>query len=175
MEQSAPSRQAIKLELATEVLRSSGELRFVASGASMVPAVFPGDILIVRNQPIERARCGDVALWSREGRFYAHRVVRTAKAGERAAIVTRGDALNQDDAPVESDEFLGHVCGVVRRGKHVDLGASPNVGALIVRFLVRRSDGVTKCLLLYSSLRWRLAGNEIAPLRSGRPELQECL
>jgi hypothetical protein len=175
VEQAAPSRQAIKLELATEVLRASGELRFVASGASMIPAIFPGDALIVRNQPIERARCGDVALWSREGRFYAHRVVRTAKAGERAAIVTRGDALNQDDPPVGSDEFLGHVCGVVRRGRHVDLGASPNVGALVLRFLVRRSDGVTKCLLLCSSLRWWLAGNEIAPPRSNQPELQECL
>lgn len=140
----------------------------------MVPAIFPGDILIVRDQPIERARCGDVALWSRQGRFYAHRVVRTAKAGEHAAIVTRGDALNQDDPPVGSDEFLGHVCGVVRRGKHVDLGASSNVGALVVRFLVRRSDGVTKCLLRYSSLRWRLTGNEIAP-PSNQPELQECL
>jgi hypothetical protein len=175
VEQAAPSRQAIKLELATEVLRTSGELRFVASGTSMVPAVFPGDILIVRIQPIERARCGDVALWSREGRFYAHRIVRTAKADGQAAIVTRGDALSQDDPPVGSDEFLGHVCWVVRRGKHVDLGASPNLGAFVLRFLVRRSDGITKCLLLYSSLRWRLAGNEIASRPSNRPELQECL
>jgi signal peptidase len=175
VEQPAPSRQAIKLELATEVLRASGELRFVASGASMVPAIFPGDILIVRNQPIERTRSGDVALWSREGRFYAHRVVRTAKAGERAAIVTRGDALNQDDPPVGSDEFLGHVCGVVRRGKHVDLGASPSFGALVLQFMVRRFDGVTKCLLRYSSLRWWLAGNEIASPPSNQPELQECL
>ena len=175
MKRAAPSRQAIKLELATEVLRASGELRFVASGTSMVPAIFPGDILIVRNQPIERARCGDVALWSREGRFYAHRVVSTAKTDGRAAIVTRGDALNQDDPSVGSDDFLGHVRGVVRRGKHLDLAEPPTVGALVLQFLVRRFDGVTKCLLRYSSLRRRLAGNEISSRPSNRPELQECL
>lgn len=156
----AKSRETLKLELAAEVLRSSGELRFVARGASMIPAIFPGDVLVVRNQRIDQARWGDVALWSREGRFYAHRVVRTTNAGERTEIVTRGDALNQDDPPVGSDEFLGQVCAVVRRGRRIDLAGSPTLCARLVRFLVPRSDGLANWLLRYSSLRLRLAGNE---------------
>lgn len=175
METAVQSREALKLELAAEVLRSSGELRFVACGASMIPAIFPGDVLIVRSQPVDRARRGDVVLWSREGRFYAHRVVHTVNTGGRTAIVTRGDVLPQNDLPVGSDEFLGHVCGVIRRGKRIDLAASPTVGARVCRFLARRSDGVAKWLLRYSSLRWRLAANEISSAPTNRPELLECL
>jgi hypothetical protein len=174
VERANQNRETLKLELAAEVLRSSGELRFVARGASMIPSIFPGDVLIVRSQLADRARCGDVALWSREGRFYAHRVVRTGNVDGRTVIVTRGDALSQDDLPVGSDEFLGQVCGVVRRGKCVDLAGSATVGARVFRFLVRRSDGATKWLLRYSSLRWRLAENEISLPSSSQPELKEC-
>ena len=44
----------LKCELAAEVLRSFGTLRFAATGWSMLPSVWPGETLVVeRVQPDE--------------------------------------------------------------------------------------------------------------------------
>jgi len=62
-------------ELATQVLQSSGELRLRVTGTSMLPAIWPGDILLISSRNIAEARPGDVVLFGREGRLVAHRVV----------------------------------------------------------------------------------------------------
>jgi len=41
------ARETLGCELAAEVLRSSGRLRLRATGTSMLPAVWPGDVLSV--------------------------------------------------------------------------------------------------------------------------------
>jgi len=61
--------------LAAQVLRSSGKLRFRATGASMMPAVWPGDLLEVRRHGVEEIEPGDVVLFQRGGGLTAHRVV----------------------------------------------------------------------------------------------------
>ena len=50
--------EAVKCELAAEVLRSSGELRLRVTGSSMLPAVWPGDELTIRRQPFDAGRPG---------------------------------------------------------------------------------------------------------------------
>jgi len=113
------------LSLASEVLRTSGGLRFAALGGSMVPTIFPKDILIVRRETARSARTGDVVLFSRESRFYAHRLVEKTEEGGRLSLVTRGDALAQNDAPVTEDELLGRVEAVVRGRKRIELDGNP--------------------------------------------------
>ena len=149
-------REAIHLELAVEVLRSSGDLRFRANGASMLPSIFPGDILLVQSQPMANVRCGDVALWSRDGRFYAHRVTRLLQDGDRTAVVTRGDALTEDDPPIGRDEYLGAVLAVVRRGRLIEISAKPTFGNRLLSRFIRRSDAFASWLLRGHALRLRL-------------------
>ncbi len=55
--------EQIKCELAAQVLKDSGMLRLRASGSSMLPSVWPGDILTIRPQSFERWRPGDIALY----------------------------------------------------------------------------------------------------------------
>ena len=69
------ARETLGCELAAEVLRSWGRLRLRATGASMLPAVWPGDVLSVRSQGVVEALPGDIVLFGREGRLVAHRVV----------------------------------------------------------------------------------------------------
>lgn len=156
------NRDELKLELAEEVLCSSGELRFVARGASMIPTIFPGDTLIVRHESMDDAHCGDIVLWARDGKFCAHRVVRietSRRSDEASSLMTRGDALETDDPAIHSDEFLGRVRAIVRRGKYVELASNQDRTMRALAFVVRRSDFMARWLLRYNSVISWLSGN----------------
>jgi hypothetical protein len=151
MARATQNREALKLELAAEILRGSGELRFIARGASMVPAIYAGDVLWVRHQPFAEIRHGEVALWSRDGSFCAHRVIRlSANANEQKTVVTRGDALMQNDSAVRENEFLGRVFAIERRGRRIELPIRQGPCLRAIAWLAQRSDFITKCLLRYN-------------------------
>src|SRR5437763_15336142 len=67
--------EQIKCELAAQVLNDSGVLRLRASGSSMLPSVWPGDILTIRPQRLEQWRPGDIAPYMRAGHFFLQRVI----------------------------------------------------------------------------------------------------
>jgi hypothetical protein len=71
----------IRKGLFLEVLASFGEARLAVTGLSMLPAVWPGDILTVRRKRIEEIAPGDVVLYSRNGQFTVHRVVEVRGTG----------------------------------------------------------------------------------------------
>ena len=73
------ARDRLGCEMAAEVLRSSGNLCLRVSGLSMLPAVWPGDILNVSRLDANLALPGDIVLYGREGRLVAHRVVEVRK------------------------------------------------------------------------------------------------
>ncbi len=150
-------RPAVELALATEVLHAFGELRFVAQGSSMLPSIFPGDTLLVSRQPAASVRPGHVVLFSREGRFCAHRVVRAIDVDARPFVVTCGDALTKEDSPVAEHELLGRVTAVLRFGKPIELERMKSVPSFWLRWAVRHSDSVGTWLLRWHSLRTRLA------------------
>jgi signal peptidase len=49
----------LKIGLAAEVLRSSGELRLRVTGTSMLPAIWPGEVLLIRRDGAAQAGPGD--------------------------------------------------------------------------------------------------------------------
>jgi hypothetical protein len=154
----APSREALRLELAAEVLRSFGELRFRACGHSMLPVIFPGDVLLVRNEPIENVRPGDVVLVTRDRRFYAHRTVHTERRDGRLCLITQGDGLAKEDPAIFENEFLGRIAELVRRGKQIEVTATPGFATRLVGWAVRHSELLTSSLLRWHSLRTRREG-----------------
>jgi hypothetical protein len=113
------ARDTVGCELAAEVLRSSGRLRLRATGASMLPAVWPGDILSVCSQGVAEALPGDIVLFGREGRLVAHRVVERTLCQDRIQWVTRGDSMGGNDAPVSSHELLGRVTAIERGSRRI--------------------------------------------------------
>lgn len=151
-------RAAVEMALAEEVLRSYGKLRIMARGSSMVPTIFPGDILLVERDPFARLRPGHVVLALREGRFFAHRVVRLTALGGPPRVITRGDALREDDPAFFHDEVLGRVTAVVRGRKRIDIGGEEDLnGKRILQWAVQNSDGIAASLLWCHSLLSRSA------------------
>ena len=100
-----------KLELATEVLRSGGAIRLQALGTSMLPSIWPGDVLSIAPAPGKDVVPGDIVLVVRDGRFFVHRLIE--KRGSH--WITRGDSLPQNDEAVTEDKVLGKVSLIHRK------------------------------------------------------------
>jgi len=103
------SREHHKHSLATEVLGTAGTLRLAARGYSMVPSLWPGDVLTIEAQSFDRVQGGDVVLFSREDRFYIHRMLRKDATAVGNRLITRGDSMPEPDAPVLPEQLLAKV------------------------------------------------------------------
>jgi hypothetical protein len=173
----ATSRDTLGCELAAEVLRSFGKLRLRANGSSMLPAVWPGDILFVQGKDAAAALPGDIVLFGRAGRLVAHRVVEVRKAKSevrsprsevriqnpdsrvpspesRLEFVTRGDSLDRNDPPISSHELLGRVTAIERGSRRVNPRLT--FWRSIASCVLSRSDFLTRILLgLRNALLWK--------------------
>jgi len=168
-------REGVVLSLASEVLRISGGLRFAALGASMVPTIYPGDILIVRREAAREVRCGDVVLSFRAGRFCAHRLVKKLEQDGRVSVITRGDALRENDPPLAESELLGRITAAVRGRKRIELGGRPTAREFLLRCAARRSNGLVKWLVRWHTWPARLARNADRALAEAGPQQRECV
>jgi len=134
---------AVKCELAAEVLRSSGTLRLQVRGWSMLPSIWPGDTLLVQQVESSEIAEGEIILFRRERRLFAHRIVRS----DRSDVLTRGDSMAAADPPVDSDEVLGRVVSIVRNGKRFQPRTSLRVRERVIAGLVQRSEFAARLLV----------------------------
>src|ERR1700722_5452549 len=130
---------ALKCELAGEVLASSGSLRLRVTGWSMLPAIFPGDTLVIEPANSESVGQGDIILFRRDGRLFAHRVSGKTGSASDFQIVTQGDGMANPDPAVFSSQLLGKVAFVVRDGLCLELAKNPRLSTRAVAALVRHS------------------------------------
>ena len=128
---------AAKCELASDVLRSSGALRLQVGGWSMLPSLWPGDTLIIERVMGGSVVRGDIILFGRDRRLFAHRVVEPMSG---ACFLTRGDAMPAADPIVRSEELLGRVSQVERNGRSFVPGRRIGIIRRMVAALVRRSS-----------------------------------
>jgi signal peptidase I len=110
------AREVGKCKLVAEALRSWGVLKLRATGVSMLPTLWPGDLLTVQSHQPEHAEPGEFVLYMRGGRFFIHRIVRKSLAGNQTFLITRGDCMAENDPPVRSGELLGKITEVQRAG-----------------------------------------------------------
>ena len=106
-----------KHDLAAQVLRQFGEVRLKVNGASMLPSVWPGDVVTVRRRSAAELLPGSIAVCYRDQGFVAHRLI--GRQGDR--LITRGDSHLWDDPPFGEDEVLGEVVSILRNGRPVAL------------------------------------------------------
>jgi len=131
-----------KCDLAAEVLRRFGQLRLQVIGTSMLPSIWPGDVVTIRSSSLNEVIPGGLVLFSRDRRFIVHRVVKVVENG----VVTRGDSVLGPDLPVTSDELLGRVVSITSAGKLRKVGRLGVVGRLLA-LAVRRSTLISNLLL----------------------------
>jgi signal peptidase I len=144
---------ALKCELAAEVLRSFGTLRFAATGWSMLPSVWPGETLVVERVDHDQVRIGDVVVVGRDGKLCAHRVVGRAGESENPQWITQGDALPFPDRPVAAEELLGRVAYLIRSGKLIAVPAKLGAVDKLIASLVRRSLPAARALVYLNRTR----------------------
>ena len=153
-------RAAAHRELLAEVARKFGEIRFKATGDSMLPSVWPGDLLTVRRQSFSEFQSGDTVLYERgdesaltrsygpaspKGRgFVAHRIV--GRTGRQ--LITRGDSLRRNDAPVHEEQVLGRVVCVTRNGRRIGLEFTRK--RRMAAWVLRRSDLAGRVVLRFA-------------------------
>ncbi len=106
----------VRCSLAAEALRLRGVLKLRATGVSMLPTLWPGDQLTVQCLAVEKAEPGEIVLYMRRDRFFVHRIVSKKMGHGNTSLVTRGDCMSADDPPIGSDELLGKVTEIQRRG-----------------------------------------------------------
>src|SRR5256885_2470595 len=96
-------RAAAQRELLVEVARNFGEIRFKATGDSMLPSVWPGDLLTVRRQSFSEFRCGQIVLYERMAgglaQLVAHRIVDFSGGRIGRQLITPGDSMLCTHAP----------------------------------------------------------------------------
>jgi signal peptidase I len=144
---------ALKCELAAEVLRSFGTLRFAEMGWSMVPSIWPGETLMFERIDRKEVRIGDIVLVCREGRLCTHRVVGMAGEPDNPKWITQGDALSAPDRPVAANELLGKLAYLVRAGKLVAVQAELTVINKFIAQAVRRSFAAARALVYLNRMR----------------------
>lgn len=111
------SREDIKLDLAAEMLRRHGTLRLTAWGTSMLPTVWPGDLLTIQSVAHDEIVAGDIVLILRDRRFLVHRLVERRPVQDSVSWITRGDAMPHNDPPTAACGLLGRVVSVQRANR----------------------------------------------------------
>jgi hypothetical protein len=109
----AQVREQEKISLVALVLRSGGGVRLRVFGTSMLPSLWPGDVVTVESGAPDKFVLGDIALALGNNQFRAHRLLATTGVH----WITRGDAMPQNDPPVELHDLLGRVVSVERNGR----------------------------------------------------------
>ena len=147
--------------LAGEVVRRFGEVRLRVVGTSMVPSVLPGDLISVQRASVSEICLGEIVLYMREERLFAHRVV--GYTGDHqfhgdSRLITRGDRLSHNDPPVSSSELLGRVtfiqCGDGIGYRQVRPCGRQSAAEQIMVRLLRISDRATYLYLRLNGY-WR--------------------
>jgi len=113
------------VQLLAEAVSNAGSGRVRLRGSSMHPTIPDGETVVVSKSSADELRPGDVVLFQHEGRLVAHRIVALNRPAP-GMLLTRGDAVAANDAPVTFDEVIGRVDGVVRDGVVLPLPPPPH-------------------------------------------------
>lgn len=105
---SVEERSLLASELAAESLRLSGSLRLRVRGESMLPSLWPGDVVEIAACSPDHLRPGEISLALRDGRFFLHRILGRSPAG---GFFLRGDSMPAPDPEFPRSALLGKVAG----------------------------------------------------------------
>ena len=135
MNEVSEQRSSLCCGLVAEVAETGSEVCLKVTGSSMLPAVWPGDVLTVRRCQIVALQPGQIVLSRRNGQLVAHRL--TSICGDDL-LITRGDSMPQNDPAMSASEVVGQVVGLSRNGRPVKLRQS--FWQRASAFILQRSD-----------------------------------
>jgi hypothetical protein len=95
-------------------------LRLRVHGASMLPTLWPGDVVEVASCSLADLRPGEIVLARREGRLFLHRLIAPCTPN---GFLLRGDSMPAADPLFPPDALLGRLVGSANKRQ----SASPPV------------------------------------------------
>ncbi len=114
-------RSALVADMLADVLRGNGHslegshrqmhvpvrlpIRLKVYGESMLPALWPGDVVEIVGCSLQDVRPGEIVLALREGRLFLHRLVSIKANG----FVLRGDSMPGPDSLYAAEALLGRL------------------------------------------------------------------
>ncbi|HVP42842.1 MAG TPA: S24/S26 family peptidase [Terriglobales bacterium] len=104
-----PVVEPVHLQLLREVLQRFGRARLRVSGTSMLPALWPGDVVEIVATDATALHPGDLLLVERDARLFCHRFLGSLQRSGQLLLRTRGDLLSREDPPVGPEALLGRV------------------------------------------------------------------
>jgi signal peptidase len=143
---------ASQCNLVSEAVRKFGRIRLRVSGASMLPAMRPGDLLTVESASLNEISPGEIVVFARSGRLVCHRVTAIAGNAREPLLATRGDRARRDDPLVSSSELLGRVTQIERGNRRVRLRTRLTAAEQVICRLLRVSDRATSLYLRVTAL-----------------------
>jgi len=152
----ANDKERTHLELAAELLQRGERMSLRVRGSSMLPSLFPGDLLTFRRCTPAEIVVGDIVVFLREGRCFVHRVAERMAVGGDTRIRTRGDALPACDTPLAETEVLGRLAQVERKGWRLP---PPRLGPVrtLLAGVVRHSPWAARALVAAQQRFWPAA------------------
>ena len=153
-------RHALCCELVHDVARSSGEVRLRVIGASMLPAVWPGDFVTVQRRELAEFQPGQIVVYQQEEKLVIHRVEHVS--GDH--LITRGDSRPRFDLPVLAGEIVGRVVSISRGAQSLD-----PVRTFWQRFgssILRRSDFCTRVMVYLHRRLWNSGAMQASDLQA---------
>jgi len=102
------SASAERSALAAEVLCNSGRLRMQVRGDSMLPTLWPRDVVEIASCSIDDARPGEIVLALRNGQFFLHRFLARCQP---CGFLLQGDSMPTPDPQFADDALLGRLVG----------------------------------------------------------------
>jgi len=136
----------VKCDLARETLRTCGSLRLKTNGWSMLPLIWPGDVIVLESSQGSQVTPGDIVVFRHESRFVAHRVIERHRKAATEWVVTQGDALATPDAPIRPHQIVGKVTSILRNGRCYDAKHSLRRSERGLATLLRRSQRAARAM-----------------------------
>jgi len=158
-----------KTALAAETLRAADSIRVQVLGSSMLPSIWPGDVLSIDKVLIAEITAGDIVVCERDDRFFVHRLIGTSDSKNGIRCETRGDSMPQNDPPFSEGQLLGRVSAIFRDGRTIIPTATRSPLARFASWIICHLDSVRNLALRLHAL--RTAQRSDSPETRYRPRL----
>jgi hypothetical protein len=138
-----------KATLVVDLMLATGRADIRAFGLSMLPSIWPGDLLTIQSAQAPDISAGDIVAIRQNGHWLVHRVV-----GRSATqLITRGDCVPANDPPAHIDDLIGKVVLVARESKEFVPGRKLSLFQRCLAWLLCHSGRLRKLMLNFHQAR----------------------
>ncbi|HNW38873.1 MAG TPA: hypothetical protein PKI44_00395 [Candidatus Omnitrophota bacterium] len=126
-----------------EVLLENKTGSFSVQGFCMYPCLRPADKLYISGKNAEQVKIGEIAVYRRNNRLFAHRTVSKGHDGKLNYIITRADTVKcGNDGRIFDENLVGVVSAIERKGRI--LGTESNPQSAVIELYLKIFLGIRK-------------------------------